>query len=342
MMPNCICRSLAGFPLLFALSFTACGSSNKPPESANEIVPLDDKSDKTAGPSSSAGTHNPTPEVSRAMKALEAKQFAEAKEILTKSVATNSNDVLAHYYLGVACGGLGDNSGATASYKRAIELDKKFAEAYVNLSALQLDLKDASGALATAEAGLKNANEADLYLNRAIALEALGKKEESMTAYGAAVQHMPDNLSLRVTFAQLLVGGGKKDEALAQIRHVKESDDTKLLAIAAIVARQIDAFADCVAILDRAISVKDIAALRVRRGMCREDLKDSAGAKTDYERAIAMDAKFAPAHFYYGVLLQKAKEQKKACAELTQAAELAGAQGIGPQAKKASADLGCH
>jgi tetratricopeptide (TPR) repeat protein len=342
MMPNCICRSLARFPILFALSITACGAGNKPPESANEIVPLDDKSEKATGPSSSAGTHNPTPDVSRAMKAIEAKQFAEAKEILAKSVAANANDVLANYYLGVACGGLGDDSGATAAYKRAIELDKKFAEAYVNLSALQLDLKDAAGALATAEAGLKNANNADLYLNRAIALEALGKKEESLAAYGAAVQHLPDNLSLRVTYAQLLVAGGKKDEALTQIRHVKEGDDTKLLAIAAIVARQLGAYADCVAILDRAISIKDIAALRVRRGMCREDLKDSAGAKTDYERAITMDAKFAPAHFYYGVMLQKAKEQKKACAELMLAIELAGTQGIGPEAKKASADLGCH
>jgi len=339
---NCICQGLARVPILLALSLTACGPSNKPPESANEIVPLDDKSDKNTGPSSSAGSHDPTPDVSRAMKAIEAKQFAEAKELLTKSVAANSNDVLAHYYLGVTCGGLGDDAGAAASYKRAIELDKKFAEAYVNLSALQLDLKEASGALATAEAGLKNVKNADLYLNRAIALEALGKKEESIAAYGAAVQNMPENLSLRVTYAQLLVASGKKDEALTQIRHVRESDDTKLLAIAAIVTRQLEAYADCVAILDRAISIKDIAALRVRRGMCREDLKDSAGAKTDYERAISMDAKFAPAHFYYGVMLQKAKEQKKACAELALAVELGGTQGIGPQAKKASTDLGCH
>ena len=93
--------------------------------------------------------------------------------------------------------------------------------------------------------------------------------------------------------------------------------------------------------LDRAITIKDLAALRVRRGMCREDLKDNAGAKIDYERAIAMDPKFPPAHFYYGLMLQKAKDQKKACAELALAVELGGTQGIGPQAKKASEDLGC-
>ena len=147
------------------------------------------------------------------MKAIEAKQFADAKELLTKAVAKNSNDVLAQYYLGVASGSLGDNEVAATSYKRTIELDPKFAEAYVNL-ALQLDLKDASGALATAETGLKHANSPDLYLNRAIALEALGRKEESIVAYGAAVQHLPENLSLRVTYAQLLAPAARRTRLL--------------------------------------------------------------------------------------------------------------------------------
>jgi tetratricopeptide (TPR) repeat protein len=276
------------------------------------------------------------------MKAIDAKQFAEAKEVLTKSLRNAPNDVLAHFYLGVACGGLGDNSGAAASYRHAVELDQKFSEAYVNLSALQLDLKDASGALATTEAGLKNVKDADLLLNRAIALEALGRKDDARAAYGTAVQNMPENLSLRIAYAQLLVAAGNKNEALAQVRRVRESDDSKLLALAAILSRQLGAFADCVAILDRAISRKDLAALRVRRGMCRADLNDDAGARNDYERAIAMDPKFAPAHFYLGTLLQKAADRKRACSEFALAIELGGTQGIGPQAKKASLDLGCH
>ena len=333
-----ICTRLS---ILLALSLSGCGSSTKSPDTANNVVPLDDKP-SGASNASSADSHTPSPDVSRAMKQIEAKQFDEAKAVLTKAVAASPKDVLAHYYLGVACGGLGDTEGASASYKRAIELDKKFAEAYVNLSALQLDLKDAAGALATADAGLKNANNADLYLNRAIALEALGKKDESVAAYGVAVKNMPDNFSLRMTYAQLLASSGKKEEAIAQVRKVREGDDPKLLAIASILARELEAYADCVAILDRAITIKDLAALRVRRGMCREDLKDGAGAKTDYERAIAMDAKFAPAHYYYGVMLQKAKDQKKACAELALAVELGGTQGVGPQAKKASAEFGCH
>ncbi len=339
-MSDYVSPILARATCLLALAMCACGSNSRPAETAN-TVPLDDKPNTASVPQSSADSHSPSPEVSRAMKAIEDKQFAEAKGILTKAIGAKNDDVLAHYYMGVTCSGLGDAAGAEKSFRKAIELDQKFAEAYVNLSALQLDQKDANGALSTAEDGLKHANHSDLYLNKAIALETLGKKDDAASAYGQAVEHMPDNFSLRVSYAQLLAASGKKAEALSQLRKVRESDDPKLLAIAAIVTRQLEAYADCVAILDRAINIKDVAALRVRRGMCRDDLKDSAGAKVDYEHAIAIDSKFAPAHYYYGVLLQKSKDNKKACSEFATAIELGASEGVGPQAKKASAELGC-
>ena len=327
---------------LMSTLVSACGSSSKPPETTQNAVPLDDKAPPSTGQASSSGSHTPSPAVSQAMKALESKQFAEAKDILTKALTKDGNDVLANYYLGVAYAGLGDNANATGAYEKAVAIDVKFAEAYVNLSALQLDAKDPQGALATAERGLKNVDNPDLYLNRALALEALDKKDEALAAYGAAVKHMPDNPSLRVSYAQMLGASGKKDEALAELRRVRDGADPTLLAGASIIARNLGAYAECVAILDRAISIKDLAALRVRRGMCREDLKDEAGAKSDYERAIAMDTKFAPAHYYLGMVFQRSNDKKKACTELATAAELGGSKGVGPEAKKALASSGCH
>ena len=334
------CPSLLG--VLTLVMASACGSSSKPPETSQNVVPLDDSRAQGNAGNSSAASHSPSPEVNEAMKALETKRFSDAKDILTKALAKNETDVLTNFYLGVAHAGLGENALAVSQYQKSIALDPKFAEAYVNLSALQLDAKDAEGAFSTAEQGLKHTDNADLFLNRAIALELLGKKEEAVTAYGAAVKHMPDNLSLRVTYAQLLAANGKKEEALAELRHVRDGADPKLLAIAAIEARQLGAFADCVAILDRAIGQKDLAPLHVRRGMCREDLKDDAGAQKDFERAIAMDGKFAPARYYLGIMLRRANDKKRACTELQSAAELGGTKGVGPEAKKAVAELGCH
>lgn len=334
------CPSLLG--VLTLVMACAGGSNSKPPETSQNVASLEDSSAQSGAGNSSSASHAPSSEVNEAMKAIEAKRFSDAKAILTKALTKDDKDVLANFYLGVTHAGLGENALAVSSYQKSIALDPKFAEAYVNLSALQLDAKDADGALATAELGLKNTDNADLFLNRALALETLGKKEQSLAAYGAAVKHMPDNLSLRVTYAQLLAANGKKEEALAELRHVRDGADPKLLAIAAIEARQLGAFADCVAILDRAIGQKDLAPLHVRRGMCREDLKDDPGAQKDFERAIAMDSKFAPAHYYLGMMLRRANDTKRACAELRTAAELGGTQGVGPEAKKAVGELNCR
>lgn len=319
----------------------ACGGTTKPAETSQSVPPLDDQPAQTQGNTSSAGSHSPSPEVSKAMKAIESQQFAEAKETLLQALKHDGKDVLANYYMGVTLAGLGDAKGAVDYYKTSIALDAKFAEAYVNLSALQLDSKDNQGALATADAGLQNAKNPDLYLNRAIALEALGKAEEATLAYGAAVEHMPDNTSLRLTYAQLLASGGKKEQAIAQLKKVADASDPKLLALAAIQVRQLGAPSECVAILDRAIGQKDLAALRVRRGMCREDLKDDPGAKSDFERAATMDPKFAPAHYYLGKLLHRSGDKKKACTELRLAVEFGGNEGVGPEAKKAVTESGC-
>ncbi len=125
---------------------------------------------------------------------------------------------------------MGDGTGAAAAYKDALALDPKLTEASVNLSALLLDQKDAAGALSAAEIGLKTVpKQPDLLLNRALALEASGKKEESLKAYGAAVAAAPDNIDLRIAYAELLTAAKDEKGALEQLRAVSTTDDPKLL-----------------------------------------------------------------------------------------------------------------
>ena len=256
-------------------------------------------------------------------------------------LGSGSSGRQAEYYLGVALTGLGDKQGAIESFKRAITADPKLVDAYVNLSAAELDAGDAGAALETANRGLKLAEQhPDLTLNRALALEALGKKDEALSAYGLAVRAAPKNLTLRLSYAQLLARANRRSEALSEIAAVRDSKDPRLLAVAANVARSLKAFADCLAVLDRALKLEDHPALHVRRGMCRQDSKDLAGAKSDFEQAIAMDDGFAPAHYYLGMTLRET-DKKTACKELKRAAELGGDRGVGPEAKQAVSDLGC-
>lgn len=325
------------------LSFTvfACGGSGQPAKSQDEVVPLDDPA--APAPSGSGVEAASSPEVADAMKAIEAKRYTDAKSLLDKAIAKNPKDAQAHYYLGVTLSAEGgEPKGAIQSFEKALELDPKLVDAYVNLSALKLEAKDAAGAQAVAEKGLSvTPKQPDLALNRALALEAQGKSSEALAAYGDAVQARPNDFTLRASFAQLLAQAKKKTEALEQVTALRECDDPRLLTLGAIVALNLDAPAECVALMDRGLAKDQHPALYVRRGMCRDKLKDLPGAAADYKKAIERDAKFAPAHYYYGLQLKAANKKAEACAELTLAADLGGSQGIGPSAKKDRTELGC-
>ena len=312
--------------LLGALSVSACAGSAPPPEAPPP--PLDSPpaapADETAKPSSK--------KVEQGIEAIKAQDFAKAKELLSAAHAESPKDPQAAFYLGVALEGLSDGTGATAAYKDALGLDPKLTEASVNLSALLLDEKDAPGALSVAEAGLKiTPKQPDLLLNRALALEAAGKKDESLKAYGAAVAAAPDNIELRIAYAELLTTAKDDAAALEQLRAVSSTEDPKLLEKLSQKFGRLHAFADCIAVLDKAIKSADSANLHVRRAVCRHDMKDDAGALTDYQAALKLDDKFAPAHYYLAKHVCP-KDKKQAAEHFKRAAELAGSDDIGKKA----------
>ena len=88
-----------------------------------------------------------------------------------------------------------------------------------------------------------------------------------------------------------------------------------------------------VKLLDLAIAKKgDVAELWVRRGLCKHELGDEAGASSDFQGAIGVDPKFAAAHYYLGVSLAAQKKKAEAKASLKKASELGKGTPIGKQA----------
>jgi len=314
--------------LFGALASAACGGSappaEAPPPALDDPPPSAPRSDQSAKPSSK--------QVEQGIEAIKAQDFAKAKTLLSAARSESPKDPQAAFYLGVALEGLSDGAGAAAAYKDALALDPKLTEASVNLSALLLDQKDAAGALNAAELGLKTTpKQPDLLLNRALALEASGRKEESLKAYGAAVAASPDNIDLRIAYAELLTAAKDEKGALEQLRAVSTTDDPKLLDKLAQKFGRLHAFADCIAVLDKAIKASDSAGLHVRRAVCRHDQKDEAGALSDYEAALKLDEKFAPAHYYLAKHVCPS-DKKKAATHFKRAAELAGSEDIGKRA----------
>jgi Flp pilus assembly protein TadD len=319
------------FPLAWSLvlfgALTACAGAAPPPEAPPPSL------EDPAPPAASEQSAKPSSKkVEQGIEAIKAQDFAKAKALLSEARAESPKDPQAAFYLGVALEGLSDGTGAAAAYKESLALDPKLTEASVNLSALLLDQKDAAGALSAADLGLKTTpKQPDLLLNRALALEASGKKEESLKAYGAAVAASPDNIELRIAYAELLTAAKDDKAALEQLRAVSTTDDPKQLEKLSQKFGRLHAFGDCIAALDKAIKAADSANLHVRRAVCRHDQKDDAGALSDYEAALKLDEKFAPAHYYLAKHVCPT-DKKKAATHFKRAAELAGNDDIGKRA----------
>jgi Flp pilus assembly protein TadD len=321
-----------GSCLLAILLCAACGGSTPPPDSSAD-PPLDDTPSDVAPASSE--------KVKQGVDAIQAGDFAAAKAVLSEAHAEAPKDPQAAFYLGVAQDNLGERDAAKQSYQAALALDPKLTEASVNLSAMQLEQNDAPGALEVVTAALAHApKDKRLLTNRALALEATGDAPGATKAYAAAVAADPENLELRYAYAELLAQGGDKETALAELRKLVTGAEPPLLAAAGNLFGKLGAFGDCVAALDKAITAKAAPALHVRRGVCRHEMKDEPGAKQDFDAAVALDGKFAPAHYYLGQHYLAAKKKKEAIAAFKKAAELGGDQGVGPAAKKALEDLG--
>jgi len=261
--------------------------------------------------------------VDAARAAIEGGDFAAAKAALDKALEKTPKDPQAHYYYGVVLEQSGDTAGASEHYKQALATDPKLPEPAVNLSTILLEVdKDAEGALKVVQPALKfTPLHPGLLMNHALILEALGKADEALVAYGKASAAAPNNVELRFAYADLLAGAGKKDEAKKELLAIT-TDDVKLLGAMGAVLGKVDAFADCIAVLDKAISQSPLPQLYVRRATCKNAMKDVDGATADYRAAIEKEPNSPAGHFYLGKHLAAAGKNKEAKAALAQAIKL--------------------
>lgn len=296
--------------------------------------PLDDTSQ---GPSAREAA---SAQVKRGIELIQKKDFAKAKEVLADAQRQNPEDPQAAFYLGVSLENSNELDGAKKNYERALELDPELTEASVNLSALLLDSGNAAGALKVADLGLSHASRhPQLLLNRALALETVGNLDQAVKAYGAAVAAAPDNVELDYAFAELLAKTGRKDQALEELHKLASTTDPKLSQAVANLYGRLKAFNECVAALDVPLKNKPTADLYIRRGVCKHELDDEAGAKADYDAALALDPKSAAAHYYLAMHYREKGDKKQALSHLASASEIGKGTPVGEAADRALAEM---
>lgn len=327
--------SLPGY-LGAAWLVVACGGPGEAKAPQNDPDPDALLADEPSGEPLAASS----PEVNQAMEAIKAEDFAGAKAILEPVVAKQPGDIQAVFYLGVAEAALKETDAAIVHFEKALELEPKFGDASLNLSALLLDLQRYDEAVAVAEKGLTHApGDLGLTQNKALALSYSGQQAAAVVPLKAVVEKKPDDEGMRFLLAEALLASGDTEGAIAQLHKLDGSSSREVLASIADLYGRMKQWDDCVKALDSAIGKEPAAELLVIRGLCKHGKQDENGAKGDFEAAIKLDPNSAKAHFYLAHNLRARGDKKGAKAAFLKAASLAGSGPLAEQAQAAAAKL---
>jgi tetratricopeptide (TPR) repeat protein len=108
-----------------------------------------------------------------------------------------------------------DGAAALAAYRKAIELDPAFADAYLNLGAMLCEAQQGDAAVSLYDSAIIVCpNSALIRFNRAVALEDLGRLEESVSSYELSLKLDPSLADAHFNIARLKERLGDSQSAL--------------------------------------------------------------------------------------------------------------------------------
>jgi tetratricopeptide (TPR) repeat protein len=118
--------------------------------------------------------------------------LGEAQSALQQSIALNPRDAKAHERLGLLAQQAGDDAAAEGAYLEALRYDPDSALARNNLGTIYLKRRDWSRALEQFTIAVRrDPTDVDVALNRAVALSALGRKDDARAAAETLLRNLP-------------------------------------------------------------------------------------------------------------------------------------------------------
>jgi superkiller protein 3 len=168
-------------------------------------------------------------------------------------------------------------------------------------------------------------NEARFYYGLGIALDALGKKEDAITAYRKTIQLDPKFAAAYNNLGLVLSDLGKNEEAIAVFRKAIELDPKYALAYngLGIVLKDLGKKKEATAAFRKAIELdpKDASAYN-NLGLVLSDLGKKEEAITAFRKAIELDPKYALAYNNLGIVLSDLGKKEEAITAYRKAIKL--------------------
>jgi Tfp pilus assembly protein PilF len=315
--------------VIVALLFGCAGSPKPSSTSESAALPELESAPAKAAPSGS-------PSVREAEALLQKGDAVGARNKFEGALAQAPRDVRAWLGLGLAYEALGDTKQAERAYRSAIDVDAGFAEAHNNLGLLLRDRRDDDGAIAEFELAVKaDPKLASAQANLALALEDAGRGDDAARAYAKAAELAPKDAMLRANHGLFLLERGQTEPARTELRAALANAGGDRAALVAIGngLRRAGKPDEAVRALRKAIEGGDgkpTPALLSELALAQNGAGDGAGAKASLEQALALDARYATAHYLLGSMaaadgdLKAAKSHYDRCIQLEPRGPLAG------------------
>lgn len=216
--------------------------------------------------------------VDRGIAAETSGTAAEALQYYRKAAEVDDRFAAAHMNLGIALQAAGEFTAAIASYERAIAVDPEYPAAHYNLALTHLLRSQYSVAETNFRTALRFRDDfPEAWVGLAGALEALGRDEDALSALHKAIALRSDYVGALLNSSALLQKMGRLEMAVANGRRVLELEPDNYLA-------------------------------QYRLGISLHDLGRLSEAETRYRRALALKPDYPQAKTNLAlILLAKAR-----------------------------------
>jgi tetratricopeptide (TPR) repeat protein len=168
--------------------------------------------------------------IKRAEILINAARWDDAKQELCKVLATDSESVIAHYYMSVCYNNLGELREAKKEARLAISLSPDYANAYLSLANIALKKKRYSEGLKAIKTALElDPINAIFFVTKSALLINSSNPIEGLEAVEKALRLDPTNETARSNRTIALINLGRHDEADAQANTIlSDSPDSPL------------------------------------------------------------------------------------------------------------------
>jgi protein O-GlcNAc transferase len=160
---------------------------------------------------------------------------ADAVPLLEQALALHGNRAEAHFNMGRALMDLGQPEAAAASFRRANQLRPDYVEAQTNLGASLIELRRWDEAIPCLERALAiDPTRPESHYNLARARSERVDAADTEAMLRTALELRPEYPEARVELANLLMGTGRREEAIEHLRYTIETSPESVVAISSL------------------------------------------------------------------------------------------------------------